>query len=58
MIAGKHVNIIPEEGDEHEFLFVAHIPHDTGGLGSFHTNLDDLHEDVLTVQWLHIGCRR
>jgi hypothetical protein len=57
-LPGKRVNIIPEEGDEHEFLFVTQIPHDVGGLGGIHADLDDLHRDVLTVQRLHMGCRR
>jgi hypothetical protein len=57
-LPGKHVNIILEEGDEHEFLFVAQIPRDVGGLGGIRTDLDDLHGDVLTVRGLHVRCRR
>jgi hypothetical protein len=48
-LPGKHVNIILEEFDEREFLFVAQIPCDAGGLGGIHTNLDDLHRNILTV---------
>jgi hypothetical protein len=48
-LLSKHVNIIPEEGGELEFLFVAQIPRDAGGLGSIHANLDNLHGDVLIV---------
>jgi hypothetical protein len=56
-LPGKHVNIIPAEGDEREFLFVAQIPHDAGGLGGIHVNMDNLHGDVLVVRGLHMGCR-
>jgi hypothetical protein len=48
-LPGKHVNIIPEEGDEHEFLFVAQIPHNVDGLGGICADLNDLHRDVLAV---------
>jgi hypothetical protein len=48
-LPGKHINIISEEGDEHEFLFVAQISRDVGGLGGIRTDLDDLHVDVLVV---------
>jgi hypothetical protein len=51
-LPSKHVNIIPEEGDEHELLFVTQISHDAGGLGGIHADLDDLHGDVLVVQEL------
>jgi hypothetical protein len=54
----KHVNIILEEGDEHEFLFIAQIPHDVGDLGGIRANPDDLHGDVLVVRGLHVRCRR
>jgi hypothetical protein len=57
-LLGKHVNIALEEGDEHEFLFIAQVPHDAGSLGDFRADLDDLHGDILTVQGLHTGCRR
>jgi hypothetical protein len=56
MVAGKHINIIPEEGDEREFLFVTEIARYAGGLGSIRVDLDDLHGDVLIVQGLHVGC--
>jgi hypothetical protein len=48
-LPGKHVNIISEEGDESELLFVTQIPHDVGGLGGIRVDLDDLHQDVLAV---------
>jgi hypothetical protein len=48
-LSGKYVNIIPKEGDGREFLFVAQILHDVGGLGSIRTDLDDLHGNNLTV---------
>jgi hypothetical protein len=48
-LPGKHINIISEEGDEYEFLFVTKFPRDEGGLGGIRANLDDLHADVLTV---------
>jgi hypothetical protein len=57
-LPGKHINIISEEGDEREFLFVTQIPHDAGGLGGIHTNLDHLDGNILVVQGLHVGCRR
>jgi hypothetical protein len=46
----------PREGDKRDFLFVAQIPRDAGGLGGIHVDLDDLHGDVLTVRGLHTGC--
>jgi hypothetical protein len=52
----KHVNIIPEKGDECEFLFVTQIPHDAGGLGSIRADLDDLHMNILVVRGMHVGC--
>jgi hypothetical protein len=55
-LLGKHINFIPEEGDEHEFLFVAKIPSDVGDLGGIHANLDDFHGDVLIIWGLHVGC--
>jgi hypothetical protein len=54
-LLGKHVNIIPEEGHEHEFLFLTQIPRDAGGLGGIHADLDDLHRDV---RGLHARYRR
>jgi hypothetical protein len=55
-LPGKHVNIISEEGDEREFLFVTQVPHDAGGLGGIRVDLDDLHRNVLIVRGLHVGC--
>jgi hypothetical protein len=55
-VARKICQYYPREGDKHEFLFVAQIPHDAGGLGGIHADLDDLHGDVLTVRELHTGC--
>jgi hypothetical protein len=46
---GTHLNIIPEEGDEHEFLFVTQISHNAGGLRGIRTDLNNLHGVVLTV---------
>jgi hypothetical protein len=46
-LQGKHVNIILEEGDKREFLFIAKIPHDAGGLGDIRADLDDIHGDIL-----------
>jgi hypothetical protein len=46
------VDIVLEEGDEREFLFVAQILCDAGGLGSIRVDLDDLHGDVLAVRGL------
>jgi hypothetical protein len=54
----KHVNIIPEEGDEHKFLFVAQVPPDVGSLDDIRVELDDLHKDILIIQGLHAECRR
>jgi hypothetical protein len=48
-LPGKHINIIPEEGDKHEFQFVAQVPQDGRGLGGICANLDDLHMDILVV---------
>jgi hypothetical protein len=48
-LPGKHVDIIHEEGDEHEFLFVAQVPHDVGYLGDIRADLDGLHGDTLIV---------
>jgi hypothetical protein len=48
-LPGKHINIVPEEGDEREFLFVAQVPRDAGSLGGIHVDLDDLHGDILTI---------
>jgi hypothetical protein len=55
-LLGKHINISPEEGEVHEFLFDVQVPHDVGGLGSISPNLNSLHEDSLIVAWLHMGC--
>jgi hypothetical protein len=54
-LLGKYIDIIPKEGDECEFLFVAQIPHDVGDLGGIGADLDDLHGDVLIVRGLHAG---
>jgi hypothetical protein len=55
-LPGKHIYIILEEGDEHEFLFAVEIPRDAGGLGSICPNLNGLHGDVLFARGLHMGC--
>jgi hypothetical protein len=52
-LSGKHINISPEEGDEHEFLFAVQITRDTGSLSSRGPDLDGLHGDVFG---LHAGC--
>jgi hypothetical protein len=48
-LSGKHINIILEEGDEHQFLFVAQVPRDVDGLGGIHADLDDLHGDIFAI---------
>jgi hypothetical protein len=48
-LPGKHINISPEEGNEHEIQVVTQIPRDAGGLGEVCADLDDLHRDVLIV---------
>jgi hypothetical protein len=45
-LPGKHIDISPEEGDEHEFLFAVQIIRDTGSLSSRGPDLDGLHRDV------------
>jgi hypothetical protein len=55
-LPAKHVNISPEEGDECEFLFVTHVPHDASDLCSIRANQDDLHGDALIIQGLHMVC--
>jgi hypothetical protein len=57
-LPSKHVNIISEEGDEREFLFVAQVSRDASSLGGILVDLDDLHGDILTVRGLHVGCIR
>jgi hypothetical protein len=57
-LLGKHVNIILEEGDKRESLFITQVPRNAGSLGHIHANLDDLHGDILVVRGLHVGCRR
>jgi hypothetical protein len=52
----KHINISPQKGVEHEFLFAVQIPHDAGGLGSICPDLNSLHENTLVVRGLHAGC--
>jgi hypothetical protein len=56
-LPGKHVNIVPKEGDKREFLFVTQVPRDVGIMGDIRADLDDLHEDILTILGLHMGCR-
>jgi hypothetical protein len=48
-LLGKHVNIILEEGVKREFLFVAQIPRDAGGLSDICADLNDLHGDILNA---------
>jgi hypothetical protein len=55
-LLGKHVYIILEEGDEHVFLFTVQIPHNAGGLGSIHLDLNGVHGDILFVRGLHTWC--
>jgi hypothetical protein len=52
-LPGKHIDISPEEGDVHEFLFVVQVTRDMGSLSSRGPDLDGLHEDVFG---LHAGC--
>jgi hypothetical protein len=52
-LPGKHIDISPEEGDEHEFLFAIQITRDMGSLSSRGPDLDGLHGDVFG---LHAGC--
>jgi hypothetical protein len=52
-LPGKHIYIGPEEGDEHEFLFVFQIPCYVGSLGNIRPNLNGLHGDVLFARGLH-----
>jgi hypothetical protein len=53
----KHIRVSPEEGNKHEFLFSVQITQDTGSLSSIGSNLNGLHEDVLSCRELHAGCR-
>jgi hypothetical protein len=55
-LPGKHVDISPEEGDEHEFLFAVQITRDTGSLSSLSPNLDGLYGDVFLARGLHAAC--
>jgi hypothetical protein len=55
-LPGKHVDISPEEGDEHEFLFAVQITRNMGSLSSLSPNLDGLHGDVFLARGLHAGC--
>jgi hypothetical protein len=50
---GKHIDISPEEGDEHEFPFAVQITRDTGSLSSLSPDLDGLHRDVFLARGLH-----
>jgi hypothetical protein len=45
-LLGKHVDIIPEEGDERVFLFAIQITRDTSSLSSLGSDLDGLHGDI------------
>jgi hypothetical protein len=56
-LPGKHVDISPEEGDEHEFLFAVQITRDMGNLSSLSLDLDGLHGDVFLARGLHMRCR-
>jgi hypothetical protein len=55
-LSGKHVDISPEEGDEHEFLFAVQITRDTDSLISFSPDLDDLYGDIFLGRGLHVWC--
>jgi hypothetical protein len=55
-LPGKHVNISPEEDDEHEFLFTIQIACDAGGLSSIGPDLDSLHRNILVAGGMHTGC--
>jgi hypothetical protein len=55
-LPGKHVDISPEKGDEHEFLFAVHITRDKGSLSSLSPDLDGLYRDVFLARGLHAGC--
>jgi hypothetical protein len=55
-LPSKHVNISPEEGDEHEFLFAIQITQDTGSLSSLSPDLDGLYGDIFLARGLHVGC--
>jgi hypothetical protein len=54
-LSGKHVDISPEEGDEHEFLFTVQITRDTSSLTIFSPDLDGLYRDILLGGGLHEG---
>jgi hypothetical protein len=55
-LAGKHVDISPEEGDERKFLFAVQITRDTGSLSNLSPDLNGLYEDVFLARGLHVGC--
>jgi hypothetical protein len=58
--ACEHVNIFPGEGDERDFLFLPHIPHNAGGLGGAHSDLDGLNRAAVHPRRLYLrrlcGC--
>jgi hypothetical protein len=55
-LPGKHVDITPEEGDEHEFLFAIQIIRDTDSRSSLSPDLDGLYGDIFLARGLHAGC--
>jgi hypothetical protein len=55
-LPSKHVDVIPEEGDEREFLLAVQITRDTGSLSSLSSDLDGLHGDIFLARVLHAGC--
>jgi hypothetical protein len=54
-LPGKHIDIRPKEGDEHEFLFAVQITRDMGGLTSLSPDLDGLYGDIFLARGLHAG---
>jgi hypothetical protein len=55
-LPGKHINISPEEGDGHEFLFAVLITRDTGSLSNLSPDLDGLHGDIFLARGFNTGC--
>jgi hypothetical protein len=52
---GEHVNICPEELDEHAFLFLSQVPPNPGGLGGLRSNLEGLDGDIVRIRWTDLG---
>jgi hypothetical protein len=56
-LPSKHIDISPEEGDDHKFLCALQIIRNMGSLTIFIPDLDGLYGDIFLGRGLHVGAK-